>query len=166
MGCNCGKNKGRNLRVVSQNKSDVSTVKSDKVVDTIVEEPIIDTEIKENTPILDNSKNPLKNLLKAASTQSDKIKWFRDGANGIIKCLTEDVAYTDEDIQKNRDICRNCQHSTKGKGDKLNMTSQCMAINPDTGEVCGCFILCKTQNGECPLRKWNTIKITIENNNI
>lgn len=164
MGCNCGKNKGRNLRVTTQNKSNI--VKSTDIKLDNIEQPVEQENLDKNLPLLDNSKNPLKNLINAAKTQNNKIKWFKDGVSGIVKCLTEDIAYTDEDIQKNRDICRECPHSTKGKNNTLTMTSQCMGINPDTGEVCGCFILCKTQNGECPLSKWSTIKITIEKNDI
>lgn len=102
---------------------------------------------------------PIKNLGKAWSEQPDKVKWFKDGATGILKCLDGQTAYTDGDIIANRNICRNCEFSTKTNG-KLTATSQCMAIDPETNAPCACIITCKTQVGACPLNKW--VHLTIK----
>lgn len=99
------------------------------------------------------------NLVKAAASQPDIVKWFKDGVNGLIKCAGNISIYTDEQIQKNRDACRECPHSTKTDG-KLTMQSQCMAPDPNkNGAACGCIILCKTQTDKCPLGKWATLTI-------
>lgn len=112
-------------------------------------------------PVEEKASQPstiLQNLRKAAESQPDKLKWFKDGATGILKCLAGVHIYDDEDIQKNREVCRNCPHSTKTSG-KLVATSQCMAID-ESGKACGCFILCKSTQGTCPLNKWTTLTIS------
>ena len=103
-------------------------------------------------------KSVVKNLFDAASQQPDKIKWFKDGVTGIFKCLVGDVKYSDANIISNRDICRQCPHSTKTDG-KLTKKSQCAAIDPKTNAPCMCIILCKTQSGDCPLKKWTPLTI-------
>lgn len=106
-----------------------------------------------------NATNSIKTLAKAASTQDNKVKWFKDGVTGILKCIGNISLYTDEEIGKNRQICRTCEFSTKVDG-KLVANSQCEAKDPKTGEICGCFILCKTQSGPpCPLNKWTHLTI-------
>lgn len=104
-----------------------------------------------------------KNLKKAFSAQPERLSWFLDGITGLYKCLTQDVEYSKEQISANRDVCRNCEYSTKNKNGNIFVHSQCMAIDPKTNAPCGCFILCKTQVGECPLGKWVTL--TVEKNN-
>lgn len=105
---------------------------------------------------------PVQNLITAAKSQKQPFKWFRDGLNGIIKCLNSETIYSDEDIQKNRDACRECEFSTKNEKGDLNMKSQCMGPDPKLNNApCGCFLLCKTQSGHCPLNKWSTTPITI-----
>lgn len=102
------------------------------------------------------------NFVEAASQQPNKFKWFRDGITGIVKCLTGNSIYSDEDIVKNRDVCRGCEHSTKQDG-KMNIKSQCMAVDPATNAPCACPIVCKTQSGKCPLNKWVHITLTVKN---
>jgi hypothetical protein len=100
------------------------------------------------------------NLVKAVVQQPDKIKWFKDGVSGIIKCVDGQTIYTDEQIVQNREGCRQCEHSSKVDG-KLTATSQCTAIDPETNAPCMCFIICKTQVGTCPLRKWVDLTVSI-----
>lgn len=100
-----------------------------------------------------------KNFKKAFKSQPDKISWFLDGVSGLYKCLTKDVEYTPEQISANRDVCRTCEHSTRNPKGNIFVHSQCMAIDPATNAPCGCFILCKTQVGECPLGKWVTLTV-------
>lgn len=110
--------------------------------------------------VKENNVAPIKNMIKAGSKQSDKISWIRDGLSGIIKCLTGITKYSDPDIQKNREVCRNCAYSTKIDG-KLVLKSQCMAPDPQNNNApCGCIIVCKTQSGDCPLNKW--VHLTLE----
>lgn len=105
-------------------------------------------------------KNVVGNLLKAANDNPDKIGWFKDGISGLIKCVIGEKPYTDEEIQKNRDICRECPHSTKNEEGKITMKSQCMGPDPlKNGAACGCFILCKSQVGKCPIGKWTHLKV-------
>lgn len=107
---------------------------------------------------LKNAVKPVTNLVEAAKTQPDKIKWFKDGVSGIIKCIGEKQSYTDQEIIQNRDVCRQCEFSTKTDG-KLTMNSQCMAKD-ENGQICGCFLLCKTSSGpNCPLKKWTHLTI-------
>lgn len=104
---------------------------------------------------------PVKNIIEAASKQANIFKWFRDGISGIAKCFTGSSLYTDEDIVKNRDVCRTCEHSTKDESGKLTIQSQCMGPDPEqNGAPCGCPIICKTQTGKCPLNKWTHITIS------
>lgn len=100
------------------------------------------------------------NLQKAASSQQSLFKWFKDGVSGIVKCVTNNVSYSDEQIKSNRDVCRQCKDSTKDQNGQLTLKSQCMAVNPADGQVCGCFIVCKTQTDKCPLGKWTDITIS------
>lgn len=112
-------------------------------------------------PMFGGIKRAGKNLVQAAKSQPKKLEWFRDGATKLLKCFNHDVIYTDSDIQSNRDACRLCEHSTK-EGGKLTTLSQCMAPDPEKGgAACGCFILCKTQSGECPLKLWKSVPITL-----
>lgn len=106
---------------------------------------------------------PLKNLFDAANTQQNKLKWIFDGAKKLYLCLEGKIIYTDDQIRDHRRICGECEYSTKNENGKLNLTSQCMAINPETGEKCGCVLLCKTSVDEkgCPLKKW-PVKLSIE----
>lgn len=101
-----------------------------------------------------------KNLAKAFKAQPDKLSWFFDGVSGIYKCVTGQKEYSDEQIKLNRDACRGCEYSTKNSKGNITVHSQCMAIDPETNAACGCFILCKTQVGKCPLNKF--IDLTIE----
>lgn len=104
-------------------------------------------------------KSVLNNLIKAAKEQPNKIEWFIEGLTGLVKCATNDKSYSDEDIKKNRDVCRTCEHSTKKDG-KLTSSSQCMAPNPEKGGApCGCNVSCKSQTGKCPLEKWTHLTI-------
>lgn len=98
-------------------------------------------------------------LTKAVLSQPDKIKWFKDGASGLLKCIEGKTLYSDKEIVKNRDICRQCEFSTK-VDNKLVATSQCQVKDPDTGEICGCFILCKTQTDKCPINKFVPLTIS------
>jgi len=112
-----------------------------------------------NISISEVSVNPkqsvIRNLIKAASSQPNAIKWFRDGVSGIIKCLEGNVLYTDSEISENRQVCQDCEFSTKNDKGKLTLSSQCMAPDPERGGApCGCFIVCKTQSGSCPIHKW------------
>lgn len=174
MGCNCGKNKGRSLKIESADAIRLQNTPQNQIIpksgNTNIKEQILEPSPVERDPnkkllnIEQLEDNPIKNLIQAASQQKNKIKWFKDGLTGIFKCLSDDVLYTDEDIQKNRDVCRECPFSTKDKKNKLTMTSQCMAKDPNTGAPCGCFILCKTQADKCPLNKWTTVQLTIDKN--
>lgn len=108
-------------------------------------------------------KRALSNLVKAAKSQPDKVRWFKDGVTGIAKCLGHKTTHSDEQISHNREVCRNCEFSTKNSQGKLTMSSQCMAPDPNNNNApCGCFIICKTQNDQCPLGKWT--QLTIKNN--
>jgi hypothetical protein len=104
--------------------------------------------------------NTFKNLKIAMGSQKSPFQWFKDGAAGIIKCITHTQSYPDEQIKSNRDTCRKCEFATKDENGKITLKSQCMAIDPTTGEVCGCFIVCKTQNDKCPLNKWVDLTIS------
>jgi hypothetical protein len=110
---------------------------------------------KKKPNVFSKAKNIVDNLTQSFVEQPDKLKWFKSGVNGILKCVGEKVIYIDEEIQKNRDICRGCEFATKTDG-KLTKTSQCMGPDPNkNGAPCGCFILCKTQvDPRCPLGKW------------
>lgn len=100
------------------------------------------------------------NMTKVVQEQPDKIKWFKDGITGLFKCITGDTKYTDAEIIINREACRTCEYSTKVDG-KLTKKSQCMAPNPENNNApCGCFILCKTQTGPCPLNKFVNLTIS------
>jgi hypothetical protein len=102
----------------------------------------------------------VKNLKEAASQNPNPFNWFRDGLTGIVKCLTGQTLYTDEEIVKNRDVCRLCEHSTKNEKGELTSKSQCMAPDPAKENApCGCFIICKTQTDKCPLSKWTHLTI-------
>lgn len=105
---------------------------------------------------------PVKNFGKALVEQPDKVKWFKDGVTGILKCLDGQTLYSDGDIIENRNVCRGCEFSSKIDG-KLTATSQCMAIDPETHAPCACIITCKTQTGACPLNKW--VHLTIKKSN-
>lgn len=105
----------------------------------------------------------MKNLGAAAVSNPNAFRWFRDGITGIVKCVLGQQAYSDADIVKNRDVCRNCEFATKDGNGKLTNQSQCMRPDPEKNNApCGCFITCKTQVGSCD--KWTTL--TINNNNI
>ncbi len=134
MGCSsCGSNKG----------NPPSFAKSGK--------PNLDFSVPQHSVI--------KNMTNAAKSQKDVFRWFKDGVSGLYKCVTNEKAYSDEQIVKNRNTCEECPHSTKKNG-KLFNTSQCMAPDPEkNGEVCGCFILCKTQVGKCPLNQFTDLTI-------
>ena len=109
-----------------------------------------------------NNKGVVANIIGAGVSQSKPFHWFKDGIKGLIKCMGMKSIYTDEEIQINRDICRDCEHSTKNNEGKLYVYSQCMAPDPKkNGEKCGCFITCKTQVDKCPLEKF--VPITINN---
>lgn len=95
------------------------------------------------------------NLVQAANSQPDTIKWFKEGIKGIVKAIGVKSEYSDPDIQLHRDICRKCDHSTKSKDGQLTGFSQCMYPDPEKGGApCGCFILAKTQAGKCPAKLW------------
>ena len=113
------------------------------------------------TNFAEKATNVVKNLAKAVVQQPNTIKWFKDGVTGIIKCIEGKTLYSDEQIVKQRDVCRECENSTKIDG-KLTGTSQCMAVDPETGAPCACFIICKTQTGTCPLNKWANLTISIK----
>lgn len=113
----------------------------------------------------------IKNLIKAGSTQPNKLKWLKDGVKGIAKAVAGDTLYTPEEIKVNRDICRLCPFSTKFTNPddpkdpepRLTSRSQCMAIDPKTGSVCGCLIIAKTVSDVCPIGKFAPTKLTINN---
>jgi hypothetical protein len=102
----------------------------------------------------------VRNLSEAGSKAPNAFNWFRDGITGIVKCLTGTTLYTDEEIIKNRDVCRKCEHSTKNNKNELSSKSQCMAPDPSKNNApCGCFIICKTQTDKCPLSKWTHLTV-------
>lgn len=102
---------------------------------------------------------PILNLIKAGAGQENKVSWFLDGVTGLKKCVTNDVDYSKEQIESNRQSCKDCEYSTKKDG-KITTFSQCMAPDPvKNNQPCGCFILCKTQAGKCPLGKWTDLTI-------
>lgn len=112
-------------------------------------------------PMFGGIKKAASNLGKAAAAQPKKIEWFKQGARGLIKCFNHSVIYSDEDIKANRDVCRECPHSTK-EGGKLTTLSQCMAPDPKrNGAPCGCFVVCKTQSDTCPLNLFKSVPITL-----
>jgi hypothetical protein len=103
---------------------------------------------------------PIANIISAGLSQKNKLSWFIEGVTGLKKCITNDKDYSKEQIEINREACKNCEFSTKSEG-KVTTSSQCMAPDPaKDNKPCGCFILCKTQVGKCPLNKW--IDITIK----
>ncbi len=113
-----------------------------------------------NKPTQVQNKGVVGNLIKAGVSQSKPFHWFKDGLNGIIKCMGLKSIYKEDQIQANRDACRECEHSTKNEDGKLYVYSQCMAPDPEKdGAPCGCFITCKTQVSKCPLNKWVTLTI-------
>lgn len=102
---------------------------------------------------------PIVNMAKAAISQENKVSWFLDGITGLKKCVTNDVDYSKEQIEANRQACKDCPHSTKKDG-KITTFSQCMAPDPaKNNQPCGCFVLCKTQVGKCPLDRWTSLTI-------
>lgn len=109
-------------------------------------------------PKIEN-KGVLPNLTKAIIEQPDKIKWFKDGAKGIYKCITNDKLYTDEEIISNRKVCEGCEFATNKKDNgKLSMKSQCMLPDPDNNNApCACFLICKTGTGSC--YKWTNLTL-------
>lgn len=110
------------------------------------------------------SNNIINNTAEAFKKQTDKFQWFRDGITGIVKCLTGNTLYSDDDIIKNRNICRECEYSTKDSNGKITTSSQCMAPDPKNNNIpCGCFIVCKTQSSKCPLEKWTHLTISVNN---
>ncbi len=76
---------------------------------------------------------------------------------GVIKlskvALSMDKA-PDDIISARRDVCRNCEYSTKNK-DKINTPSKGLSLRSICTN-CKCFIAAKTQllNEQCPLGKW------------
>lgn len=115
-----------------------------------------------------NKKNTISNLMDAAKSQVKPFKWFKDGITGLVKCITSESNATVETIKHRRDVCRSCEFVTKSdKGDLITL-SQCMAVDPATGQKCGCFITCKTQleNEKCPLGKWENVTLTRNNESI
>ncbi len=104
----------------------------------------------------------VKNMASAAMKQPDFVKWFVDGATGLLRSLGGQLDYTPEDVLKNRAACKTCEFSTKDERGNSTAHSQCMAPDPNNNNApCGCFILAKTETGECPLGKWKTTKLTI-----
>lgn len=96
-----------------------------------------------------------RNLINAGKKQPDKLHWFKDGVSGLLKCFQHKTIYTDSQIQQNRDVCRKCEFATKDDNGELTLSSQCMAPDPNNNNApCGCFILCKSQSGQCDLKKW------------
>lgn len=148
MGCGgCGNNRIQ----PNHNTNSVSAPQSL----TLVDEHLLNNKVADQ--------NVFKNLRQAALQQPDKLLWFKDGISKIIKCLKGKTLYFDEDIQKNRDVCRECQYSTKDSNGKLTLKSQCMAPDPEKNNApCGCFIVCKTQTGFCPQKKWTTTVLTVK----
>jgi hypothetical protein len=103
--------------------------------------------------------NFLQNIVHAAVQQPNKVAWFVEGLTGLKKCVSNEVDLSPEQIQSNRETCKGCEFSSKTDG-KVTTTSQCMAPDPAKGnKPCGCFILCKTQVGACPLNKWVNVTI-------
>lgn len=112
-------------------------------------------------PGVSNVGSAMNNLIKAGAAQEKKLRWFRNGVKGLIKCIGHSTIYSEADICQNRQTCRECSYSTKQDG-KLTTTSQCMYPDPKQGGApCGCFILCKTQSDICPAKKFTTTPITI-----
>lgn len=104
-----------------------------------------------------------KNLLTVGAKQPNKIRWIKDGASGLIRSLGGALEYSPEDVQLNRDVCRQCEFATKDDNGVLNTLSQCMAPDEaNNGVPCGCFILPKTEVGDCPQKKWTTLKISAQ----
>jgi len=113
-------------------------------------------------PTVPSDKGLVANLIEAGATQERPLSWFLDGASKLAKCILKEPSYPDHQIRSNREACKNCIHSTKNTAGKVTTLSQCMAPDPaKDGAKCGCFILCKTQVGECPLKLWDlTISAT------
>ncbi len=102
----------------------------------------------------------IRNLGSIAKQSNEPFKWILTGVKGIIKCIEGKTIYSDEEIQRNRDVCRQCEFATKTDG-KLTLQSQCMAPDPKMGgQPCGCFITCKTQVDVCPLGKFTNLTIS------
>lgn len=103
-----------------------------------------------------------QNFLKAAKSQHKNLfSWVIDGVSGIIKCIEGKTLYSDEGIENNRNICSQCEFATEKEGDgELTLGSQCMAKDSQ-GKICGCFLICKTQTGICPLGKFIPLNINI-----
>lgn len=116
---------------------------------------------KNAKPVMDPTPqhSVVSNVVKAVKTQSNPLRWFKDGVSGLLKCVTSDVSYSDEQIIANRAACGGCEYATRKNGEVFPM-SQCMAPDPEKGgEVCGCFIMCKTQVGKCPLGRFTDLTI-------
>lgn len=108
------------------------------------------------------AKTAIANIVKAGSQQPDKLMWFVDGLTGLIRSAGGSLHYDVSGVKSNRDSCRDCEHATKNGVGELHTLSQCMAPDPTkNGAACGCFILAKTEVGECPLGRWTATKITI-----
>lgn len=103
---------------------------------------------------------PIKNLKTAAVAQTSTLKWFFDGVSKLVKCYTGEKNYSDDIIRLNREVCKGCEFSTKNKDNLLTNLSQCMAPDPKKNNApCGCFIICKSQVGECPAGKWTHLTL-------
>lgn len=103
----------------------------------------------------------INNMRLAAKTQRNLLKWLADGVLGLLKCATDTVIYTPEETIKHLTICTECEFSTKDASGGLTPESQCLATDPVTGEVCGCFIVCKTRVSKCPINKW-PVALTVD----
>lgn len=103
----------------------------------------------------------IKNLRKAIKTQDNKFLWILTGVKGLVKCVLSKTSYSDDDIIKNREICSQCEFASNKDNEGITMTSQCMAKDPITGEMCGCYLMCLTQIGPCKLNKF--VSLTINN---
>lgn len=77
-----------------------------------------------------------------------------NGVVGLSKVLARVDIDTPENIQKRRDICRHCNHSSKNTN--LRFISTNGLTNRSMCSKCHCLIVAKTQltTEKCPLDLW------------
>lgn len=114
------------------------------------------------TKVADNIKDiphTMREIVRVGKSQPDRLQWFIDGVTGLAKCFTNQTEYPKDQIESHRKTCETCEFATKKEG-RIFTHSQCMAPDPENqNKPCGCFILCKTQVGKCPLNKWTQLTI-------
>jgi len=79
------------------------------------------------------------------------------GAQGLSKLVMGKNNTDEVTIQLRRDVCRNCEFSTKNQS---LLTSPCKGLTAYSQcEKCACFIKYKTMltTEQCPLNKWGVV---------